>query len=338
MDDRKLYILGAILRSYIESAEPIGSRTLQREFDMGVSAATIRNEMSDLEHLGYLMKAHTSSGRIPSDRAYRWYVDRLLDGEIKLPDIPALYNTSLLHRSNALESVLDGALRMLSESTNYIAFAMVPGRGNDTLRKIELIALSPREVVVVFVYKTKLVHTELVHLHEACDPKRIQRAGEIFQRVFGDKPLREAAELLRSGLISADSAQGSLFSEVIASVRREIAEGVHPTLRFAGLNLAFRIPEYGTREEAQEFVRRLAEGSEWLPLLQKDMGSMEVFIGDESGIGLLESSAVVAAPYHVRGNLIGKIGVVGPKRMEYGKVIADVAMMSRYIDSIATRG
>lgn len=337
MDERKLYILGAILRSYIESAEPIGSRTLQRDFEMKVSPATIRNEMSDLEHLGFLMKAHTSSGRIPSRQAYRWYVDELLSRGVAEQSVPALLDTSLLHHSNELEKVIEGALRMLSDSTSYIAVATIPGRSEDVLRRIELLPLSDHELVIVYVYDTKMVQTDLIHLQEAYSKERVARASEILQTILGNRMLGEVDELLQSGLLSTDSTKGNVFSEIIPAIRQQIESGLETQLQFEGLPKLFCMPEYGGGEEARQMLESLVRGEDFRRLMERPARTMEIFIGDESGVDCLGNSTLICAPYTVRGNLKGKIGILGPTRMEYQKVLADVALMGRYIDSITSR-
>lgn len=337
MDERKLYILGAILHSYINSAEPIGSRTLQRDFAMQVSPATIRNEMSDLEHLGFLMKAHTSSGRIPSDRAYRWYVDELLSRGVEREGVPALSEASLLHRSNELSTVVRETLRLLSDSTGLPAFALLPARKRDVLRRIELLILSPQELVIVYVYDTKLVRTDLIHLSEPYEPQRVHRAGEVLQQILGNRRLEEIKELFQAGLLRGEAVRGNLFAAIGPMIREEILQGLRDEILLEGVPKLYHLPEFGDASAVQDMARRL-KNEELQMLLDRTGETLEVFIGEESGIDLLEQMTVVVAPYRARGNLVGRIGIFGPTRMEYRKVLADVACMARYLESVAFRG
>lgn len=338
MDERKLYILSAIIRSYIDSAEPIGSRTLQRDFEMKVSPATIRNEMSDLEHLGFLMKAHTSSGRIPSDRAYRWYVDELMArGEIANP-MPQLFSKTLLHESNELEHVIDNALHILSETTNLTAIAVLPNMQEDILRYIELIPLGEREVVIVLVFHSKMVKNTVVHLSAPCTKARVQRANEIIKSLLTDKTLSEVDEILHSQEYSVDRTNPTLFTELIPAIAQTIEESLHNDIRFAGLDKVFRLPEQGSMLEAEQMIGILQAKDELQKLLMEEKNRpIEVYIGPESGIPALESNSIVLAPYRAKGRLRGKIGVIGPTRMQYPKVLHDVSLIAKYINSIVDR-
>ena len=339
MDDRKYFILGAVLRSYIESAEPIGSRTLQRDFDMDISAATIRNEMSDLEHLGYLIKAHTSSGRIPSSRAYRWYVDEIQEKGLPFPPIQALPTRSLLDQSSELDYVLDNALDILSETTGYLAVALIPGRTDDILRKIELIRVSDREIVLVMVYNTRVIRTDLIYLKSAYSPDRVKRTAAILQEILEDRGLVEIRDFLQSHFFSGPKNQANLLSELLPVILKQVTGNLVPQIRFKGWGRLYEAREFSSWDRTADFIKELEESEDLIGLLERetDPKSLEVYIGEESDIELLKESSLVFAPYHVKSNLIGKIGVIGPTRMQYQKVLFDVGMMGKYIDSLVDR-
>lgn len=339
MDERKYFILGAILRSYIESAEPIGSRTLQRDFDMGISAATIRNEMSDLEHLGYLMKAHTSSGRIPSEQAYRWYVDELRKLGYRDGELPVLANHSLLMQSNALEQVVDNALKALSDSTNQVSFCLVPGRGEDELIKVQLTPVGSREAVLQTIYCSKAVNAELVHLSNAYMEERFKRAEMILQEVLEGRTLGEIDEMMDSPFFGGDHIRGNLISELVPVIRRQVRDGLEPKLRFTGLEKLYQTDHYGDWHETTAFIDRLTHGDELIELLCRptDFDEPEVYIGNESRIDYLEASSIIASPIRLNRDTVGKIGVIGPTRMYYRAMLSDVDLMGRYISSIMAK-
>lgn len=338
MDDRKLYILSAIIRSYIDSAEPIGSRTLQRDYDMKVSPATIRNEMSDLEHLGYLMKAHTSSGRIPSERAYRWFVDELIERGDTASQVPQLFSKTLLHESNELENVVDNALHILSETTGLTAIAVLPNMQDDILRHFEIFPLSEQELVTVFVFQSKHVKNSVLHLSTPYSLERIQRANEIIKGMLVGKSLKDVEAVLHSQHFSGDRINPTLFAEMIPAITVTIEESLHNDIHFAGMDKVFRFPNQGSIHEAEEMIGFLQSKDELQKLLEKrtDAG-VEVYIGSESNIEALDRNTIVLAPYRAQGKLRGKIGVIGPTRMHYQKVLHDVSLIARYINSIVDR-
>lgn len=339
MDDRKYYILGAILKSYINSAEPIGSRTLQRNYDMNVSAATIRNEMSDLEHLGYLMKEHTSSGRVPSALAYRWYVDELVSRGIAEKVRPVLGNQSLLNQSTELVNILDNAVQMLLDSNDYVAFYVLPGRTEDVLKQIRLIPLSDKELVLVTIYNTKVIQTELIHLQKSYSSERVERTGEIFQEILGNRYLADIDNFLNSQFFNRDSNFGNLIFELIPFIKKQIRKNLCPQIEFKGLNRVYELAKNSSAEKIGEFLNNLQHGTEFLELASRhqDGKPVEIYIGREMGIPDFENVTAIMSSFHVSGGLIGKIGVLGPLRMNYAQVLSDVGMIGRYIDSIATR-
>ena len=338
MDDRKNFILGAVLRSYINSAEPIGSRSLQRDYDLKISAATIRNEMSDLEHLGYLMKAHTSSGRIPSPQAYRWYVDEIQSQGITLPKIPALVDKSLLHQSSELKNIMDTALEILAQSTNYASFALLPARSDDKLESLELIQVSDQEILLVMVYHSRMVKTDLIYLKGNYNAGRIRRAKEVLQGLLVGKELSLIDNALHSYFFSSSSLKTNLLAEVVPIIQKQIRESLEPSIAFKGLSRLYEIEDYGTWDETSAFIGKLTNSDDFVDLLSDKINKdIEIYIGDESNISFLSKSSIIVAPFQVSDSFKGKIGVIGPTRMQYQKVLFDVAMIGRYIGSIAAR-
>lgn len=338
MDHRKNFILGAILKSYVETSEPIGSRTLKRLYDMDVSAATIRNEMSDLEHLGYLMKAHSSSGRIPSQQAYRWYVDTILSRGLDQNVVPALLETSLLSQSNELESVLDNACQILVEMTGCAALFVLPGRTEDKLMKIALIPLSDREALFLAVYDSKAIQTELIHFSSSYDMKRMERIGEIFQEIFVDHSVQEIYELLSSHFFPQNFTKGNLMSEMVHFFRIELEKSMAAKVSYKGLTKLYQMEAYGDITETTNFIHDLLNDKNLANLLVKPSDKdLEVYIGGESAIDKLESSSIILAPFQLKGDLLGKIGILGPMNIPYHKLLGDVDRMARYVNSIVTR-
>lgn len=339
MDDRKLFILGAILQSYIKGGQPIGSRTLQREYQMDISAATIRNEMSDLEYLGYLQKAHTSSGRIPADKAYRWYVDELLRRGLHEDHVPALGSRSLLKQSYDPETLLNEVLMLLSDLTDTVSFAVIPGRSDDVLETIRFMPLSPKELMIVVVFDSKFVQTELIHLEQPTSEDRLIRFGEIVQELFEGRTLESVSDFLASDYFSGTIVPGNLMSEVLPVFLERLRGKKEPRVLFQGLGKWFRL--VGDRDP-EEALRRLEEISETQSFLETigslpDANEVQVKIGGEHASSAWDGLALVSMRYQLHKDVTGRLGVIGPMRMQYRQVLADVKRLGRYVSSITGR-
>lgn len=339
MDDRKVFILSAILQSYIQEGQPVGSRTLQRDYNMEVSAATIRNEMSDLEHLGFLEKAHTSSGRVPSEKAFRWYVDELLNRAPQPSGVLALGDQSLLKTSHDPLTLVNQSLTILSDLTDTVAFALVPGRGDDVLETVRVLALSPQELMIVVVFRSKFIQTELIHLDRPYSEKRLERLGEIIQELFDGRSLGAVTDFLRNDYFGDAYVKGNLISEVLPVLLERIEPHRSPMVLFQGMGKWLRVMQEPDGASAIEHLKRLLESAEFVKMLQSlpTEELLHVRIGHENAMESLNEATVVSVPYVLHANVYGQLGVIGPMRMHYGRVIDNVKRMGRYVNSITRR-
>lgn len=339
MDDRKMFILGAILQSYIHEGQPIGSRTLRRDYEMNISAATIRNEMSDLEHMGYLEKAHTSSGRVPVEKAYRWYVDELLRrGEDPEP-ISALSSRSLLKQSYDPESLLEQALTILSDLTDSVAFALLPARTDDIIEKIRFLPLSAHELLTVTVFNTRFVDTELIRLDGDYSKERLERLGEIFQELFEGHRLCDVSAFLQSDYFSGTVTHGNLMSELIPTLLERLNAKHGERVVFQGMAKWLRFVEGSDLPGALKFLEELRTNSDFLGLLDQispQEGTI-VRIGSENELPLLHRASLIATPFRVHDQVYGALGIIGPLRLHYRNAIGHVRRMGKYLDSITGR-
>lgn len=339
MDERKLFILGAILQSYINEGQPIGSRTLRRDYEMNISAATIRNEMSDLEHMGYLEKAHTSSGRIPVEKAYRWYVDELLRRGDEPEPISAISSRSLLKQSYDPENLLDQALTILSDLTDSVAFAILPARTEDVIEKIRFLPLSSHELLTVTVFNTRFVDTELIHLDADYSKERLERLGEIFQELFEGHRLCDVSAFLQSEYFSGKVVHGNLMSELVPALIERLNATHGERVVFQGMAKWLHFVEGSDLPDALQFLEELRDNPDFLGLLDQispEKGMM-VRIGSENELPLLNRASLIATPFRVHGDVYGALGVIGPLRLHYRNVIGHVRRIGKYLDSITGR-
>lgn len=338
MDDRKFFILGAVLRSYLEDHEPIGSRTLRRNYQLKISAATIRNEMSDLEAMGYLEKPHVSAGRIPSEKALRWYVDELIERGWDQDAIPQLPTRSLIAKTNDPQKLISSVLTFLSDITNTTSFALLPGRGEDALKKIRFIPFSKQELLIVLIFRSKFIHTELVHLMGGYSDSRLSRAEEIFSELLEDRSLDEIDDFLNSSFFSGEYLRWNVITELVPVIRDIIRVHRVPSLALEGLAKLYQSPE-AELEKVTSFIDHLYEKEEMVNYLKTFEGSKDITvrIGSENELDWLKDSTLILVPYKISGDFNGSLGVVGPINMPYRTVMNDAWRMGRYVNSITMR-
>lgn len=338
MDERKLKILNSIIKSYIESAEPVGSRTLSKDEQIGVSAATIRNEMSDLEELGYLEKVHSSSGRIPSNRAYRLYVNALLADQIPFrKKVPELFDMRRIEESNEFENIISNATTMLSAITNYTAVGLVPGMADVYLKHIDVVYLTPRDLVINYIYNSKAVKNDVVRLKIPTSFEKIDIVNRVLKSTLVDMRLEDIIDIVHTDMYKILAAQHEVLHEIIPIIERTSRDGLEAKVIYEGLGNLYIFNDV-TLEENQELIRYLKDENPLKELLASNMETdLQIYIGEEIGIKDLVQHSIITATYRNMEGLKGKIGVIGPNRMDYEKVISDLAIVTKYINGNINR-
>ncbi|MDR1262815.1 MAG: heat-inducible transcriptional repressor HrcA [Oscillospiraceae bacterium] len=334
MDERKLRILYAIIDDYILTAIPVGSRTVSKKYNVGgLSSATIRNEMSDLEALGYLDQPHTSSGRVPSAKAYRLYVESLLNVAPKLPPgESAKLRGRLSARERQLHDLIERAAHAVAEATGYTTVVTGPATREQRLRSIQIVPVSDRTALLIIVTDAAVFKDTTIRTDEGTTAEQLfaisrmltdqlqdLTVGEIWARLKGmQSSLHEHARVMHSlldamGRIERDSADS-----------REIAVG-------GGSNI-LQFPEYSDANKARTFLNMLEAREELRTLMTTDMvGVFTLRIGAETGIQGMEDCAMITSSYTAAGEHPGAIGVIGPVRMRYGHVLSVLEFMTRYL-------
>jgi heat-inducible transcriptional repressor len=336
LDRRKTSILGTVVYEYIATGEPVGSATLTQKYNLGVSPATVRAEMAALEDEGYLDQPHTSAGRVPSDLGYRYYVDRLMLPEMLGPEERDLIHSEVRRASTQLDSAVDHASHVLSNLTRGIAFAIAPRLDSQTYRHLQLIWVNARSVHVVLVTNLGLAAQVTVEVPEDVDPDQLTRAcnnlnAHLAGRRLSDITLVALGELARETPLPVDllRALANLFavhSEADAE-RRLFAGGANNLLDqqefrdFRKLRAIFEL-----LEEQRTLYRWLQES------LQHDGAT--VSIGRELGNADMNECSVVTVPYKVADHNAGAVGVLGPRRMHYARLIALVNCMAESLNEV----
>ncbi|MEE0741626.1 MAG: heat-inducible transcriptional repressor HrcA [Emergencia sp.] len=329
LTERKLKILQAIISDYVSSAEPVGSRTLSKRFDLGISPATIRNEMSDLEEMGFLTHPHTSAGRVPSDKAYRLYVNNLMEKR-ELTQVEKNFIAERLKANvNEFDETIKHAARLLSEITSLTSFAMTPSQNEDTLRFINLLPVDEHTVVLMIVSESGKISNTALKLRVPYTEEGLQILAKNMTYTYNGKKL---SDVLTSRIIASFEsdieAMSRLAENIMPNFLKTLEDMLNVNLYMDGLTNIFDIPEYNDLEKARSFLSLLDKKEDFTrKLIERDDGII-VTIGDENADALMNDCSMITATYHVDGKMVGKIGVIGPTRMRYGEITSIVEYLT----------
>ncbi len=334
MDARKFRILQAIIDDYILTAIPVGSRTISKKYEMGLSSATIRNEMSDLEELGYLDQPHVSAGRIPSAKAYRLYVDQLLSrGFIQAADAESVrkYFDS---RARQMEDVIGHAAKVLSGLTHYTSLVMSPKGAELRVRNLQLVPVSSASALVVIVTDVGIVRDAVIRTGADMDADALYAISRMLTERLAGHTLSEAQQLL-AGATDGLRKNQEVLSGVLEIMQQAEEQGAKAKLALGGTSNILNFPEYSDVEKAKGFLSVL-ETKEQLLRLMESHGEMAftVRIGPETGIPELADCSLVTATYRLGDNTQGTIGVIGPTRMQYGHVLSVLKAMGQQLSEL----
>ncbi|MDO5701989.1 MAG: heat-inducible transcriptional repressor HrcA [Lachnospiraceae bacterium] len=324
LDSRKTIILDAIIRTYLKTGEPVGSRTISKFTDLNLSSATIRNEMSDLEEMGYIIQPHTSAGRIPTDKAYRLYVDRLVSE--KTEQVTAM-NSLMIARSNRMEEMLKQVVRMLAANTNYTAMLSAPSYKRNKVKFIQLSRVAPAQLLTVVVVDGNIIKNHLIDLADDITEEQVLRLNLLLNTRFNGLSLAD----INLGLISNVKEEAGIHSEIVSEVLDTIAEVIRAEtdenmqIYTSGANNIFRYPELADSESASRLISTLEEKDMLMDFMKasdsEDEKGIQVYIGDESPVESMKDCSVVTATYELGDGMQGTIGIIGPKRMDYEHVV-----------------
>ena len=334
LSERKLRILQAIVDDYIVSGMPIGSRTISRMWGGQYSPATIRNERSDLEEMGYLEQPHTSAGRVPSDAAYRLHVDRFLQVP-KLSQEEAEKIRGYLQSSlGQMDDVITTTARVLSETTDYVAMVLPPQTRNIRYHQIRLIPVTRGKALAVFVTDGGLVKDVLIPIPEGMDERFLETVSNALTEQMRGKTIAElprVVEAMRGQVKNGEA----VFKSLIDSMRHQSQAQKMRSIVFDGAKNLFKHPEYSNPERAQNFLAAMDTRELFYDMLdQAREMQIHISIGSENRDESLKDSSIVTATYTVGGQQCGSFGVIGPTRMNYARVVAILEYLSQCIDKM----
>ena len=336
LDDRKFMILQAIIDDYITTAMPVGSRTISRKSGVGFSPATIRNEMSDLEELGYLDQPHTSAGRVPSYKAYRLYVDQLLKVAQLSQSERAQMNEHLNTRSKQVEEVLRRAARVISDSTQYTSVVVAPQVSMLRIRHVQIVPVSGDIALLIIVTNAGIVKDAVIHVPEGLTADHLYSISRMLTEQLADKPL-DAVRQQFAQMIRDMGTNRRMLAETMQVIEEQLAAGDDADIVVEGGSNLLSYPEYSDVEKAKNFLAVL-ESRDKLKQILRMGGGMEITvrIGPENGVPELNDCSILTATYHVGDQSTGTLGIIGPTRMNYNRAISVLDFMGRAISEALT--
>ena len=335
LDERKQKILHAIIQNYLETGEPVGSRTISKYADLGLSSATIRNEMSDLEEMGYIIQPHTSAGRIPSDMGYRFYVDQLMkEKEQEVTEMKEL----MIQRQDKMELVLKQMAKVLAANTNYATMITSPQYHRTKLKFIQLSVISEDQLLAVVVAEGNVVKNKVIPISHGLDNETILKLNILLNTSLNGLTMEE----INLSTIAKLKEQAGIHSEVINSVLDAVAEAIQMDddleVYTSGTTNIFKYPELADSTKASALISAF-EDKQQLASLMEDMkdgedSGIQVYIGNETPGQTMKDCSVVTTTYELGEGMKGTIGIIGPKRMDYEKVVDNLKTLTNQLDLI----
>ena len=330
LDERKMKILQAIIRNYLETGEPVGSRTISKYTDLNLSSATIRNEMADLEELGYIVQPHTSAGRIPSDKGYRLYVDHMM--EEKEREVEELREL-LLEREDKMDHLLKQVAKVLAQNTNYATMISAPQIHRSKVKFIQLSRVDINQLLAV------MIKNNILSVEDALDDETLLKLNILLNTYLNGLSLEE----INLSMITAMKQQAGIHSSIVGNVIDAVAEAIKADedleIYTSGANNILKYPELADNQKASELINTFEEKQLLNELVvdrlsDENNTGIQIYIGDETPVKTMKDCSVVTATYELEEGMKGTIGIIGPKRMDYDKVVGTLKTLMHQLDEL----
>ncbi|MBO5247663.1 MAG: heat-inducible transcription repressor HrcA [Eubacterium sp.] len=337
LDERKTKILKAIIRTYLETGEPVGSRTISKYTDLNLSSATIRNEMSDLEELGYIIQPHTSAGRIPSDQGYRFYVDNLM--EEKEREVTEMKNF-VIERTEKMEQVLKNVVKMLATNTNYATMITAPQYQHGKLKFIQMSQVDEEQLLAVIVLEGNIVKNKIIRTDlSGMDNEQILKLNLLLNTSLNGLTLDQINLATIAKLKEQAGIHGEIVSKVLDAIAESLSEDEDLEIYTSGATNIFKYPELADSNRATELISAFEEKQQLASLVNESLTDgentgIQVYIGSESPVQTMKDCSVVTATYELGEGMKGTIGIIGPKRMDYENVVDNLKTLKQQLDGI----
>jgi heat-inducible transcriptional repressor len=335
LGERAQHLLRILIESYIRDGQPVGSRALSRESGLQLSSATVRNVMADLEELGFVASPHTSAGRVPTDKGYRFFVDTLLQqrplDEAASAEIRRQFEAN---RDNSTDLIATVS-QLLSSATQLAGVVTLPRTRQASITQMEFVALSENRVLVVLVFNDREVQNRIIQLERHYSPDEFKRASSFLNEQFRGRSLREVRQEILRQLSEAHAHMNQIMLEAIAVAQQVFESGAEGRLEYVikGETNLMGMAELTGMEKLRRLFEAFNEKRDFLHLLDQSLKAegVQIFIGHESGYQILDDCSVITAPYADGKSVVGVLGVIGPTRMAYERVIPIVELTAKLL-------
>lgn len=334
LSERKLKILQAIIGDFITTAEPVGSRTLSKKYDLGISPATIRNEMSDLEEMGFLTHPHTSAGRVPSEKAYRLYVNEIMKKRELSKAQKDIIAKELYQNFTELDRTIEHAAKILSNITNLTSFAVTPRAEDDKLKHINILPVDEDTVVLMIVSDSGKVSNTALRLRCQYTEEMLRVLSKSMTYNFQGKTLSEALKIdIIQSFESDVEAMSGLARNIMPNFVKTLEDMLNVHLYMDGLTNIFSLPEYNDISKAKSFMELINKKEDLAKKISSRDDGVIITIGTENEDDILNDCSLITATYHIDGRFVGKLGVIGPTRMKYGEITSVIEYLTDNISN-----
>lgn len=333
LDDRKLKILQAVIKNYLETGEPVGSRTISKYTDLNLSSATIRNEMSDLEELGYIVQPHTSAGRIPTDKGYRLYVDTLM--QEKEAELNSMRDV-LIEKADKLENVLQDVARLLANNTNYASMITTPQYRGRKIKFLQITNVDDEHILAVIVLEGNIVKNKIITVNGSMSKDTELKLNLALNTFLVGLDMEEINIGLVQKLKSQVEENAELVGLIMDAVAQALSEEGDVRVYTSGATNILKYPELSNMDTARDLLSTLENKEELTQFVQngEEQRGIQVYIGDENQVDSMKDCSVVTATYKIDEGVYGKVGIIGPKRMDYERVVGTLKNLMNQLDDI----
>lgn len=336
--ERKMKILHAIIKDYIATAEPVGSRTLAKKYNLGISPATIRNEMADLEEMGFLEQPHTSSGRVPSDKAYRIYVDQLMKVEKINKVIEETINKEYESHVGELDKIISQTSKILSNLTNYTSLALTPQLCSASIKHIQLVPLQEDKILMVIISKEGVVRNVVINIDKKINSDTLIKISNVLNELIRRSSILQFEQEVFDILNVLNEEERILLRDIIPIIKDTLSNNDGIKVYTNGITNIFNFPEFKDLEKAKEFIDLWEQKNILVQLLSSGTDDgINITIGSENKMDEVRECSLITATYQLNGRTLGTIGVIGPTRMEYSRVVGLLNHLTGQLNELVKR-
>lgn len=340
LSERKIKILQTVIRTYLETGEPVGSRTISKDAGLNLSSATIRNEMSDLEEMGYIIQPHTSAGRIPTDKAYRLYVDTMLDD--KTNEVQSL-KEQLEEKAGKIDVLLKQVARYLASNTNYATMVSGPRYKTKKVKFIQITPVDEESLLTVIVLDNNVVKNQMLKINEPVEQELVIKLNFILNTTLNGLDVTEMNLAIIRQIKEQAGSHASVIDAVLELIGNALTEDDDLEIYTSGATNFLKYPELSSKSETTELLNAFEEKriiNNWFETTDagNETHDIQVYIGNETKVESMKDCSMVTATYRIHEGVYGKIGIVGPKRMDYDKVVSTLQSLMVQLDDIFKDG